>query len=101
MGGQHAIDVRVLGPDWVGPTEARLVRNGDVIETVELPGVSSDGVWWEGTFNTEDDGDAWYVVEVDGPSGMGGLWHGAVPYAAGQAFFVDVDGDGWEAPGLD
>ncbi len=100
-GAQHAIEARVLGPDWIIPTEIRLIRNGETVETVALPDAPVDGVWWEGTFDIDETSDAWYVVEADGPSGMGGVWGGGVPYAAGQAFFVDVDGDGWEAPGLD
>lgn len=99
-GGTHSIDVRVLAPDWVRPTEVRLIRNRETVQTVALPTASVEGVWWEGAFEVEDDVDAWYVVEVDGPSGMGGVWHGGVPYAAGQAFFVDVAGDGWDPPGL-
>jgi hypothetical protein len=100
-GAQHTIDARVLGPDWVRPAEIRLIRNGDVLETIPMPSASVEGVWWEGAFEVDEATDAWYVVEVEGTQGMGGVWHGGVAYAAGQAYFVDVDGDGWEAPGLD
>jgi hypothetical protein len=57
-------------------------------------------VWFDDSFEVETATDSWFVVEVDGASGMGGVWRGGVPYAAAQAIFVDVAGDGWTAPGL-
>jgi len=99
--GSFAADVVVSGPSWAIPTEVRLVRNGETIETVDLGGAAlTDGVWWTGSFADTPDDDAWYAVEVVGTQGLGGMWGGAPPYALANAVFVDVTGDGWTAPGL-
>ena len=34
------------------------------------------------------------------PTFMIAIWRGGTPYAMTGAFLVDVDGDGWQAPGL-
>jgi hypothetical protein len=100
-GGSHVIDATVLGPDWMQPTVVRLYRNGELLEEVALPEApDEDMVWFDDSFEVETATDSWFVVEVDGASGMGGVWRGGVPYAAAQAIFVDVAGDGWTAPGL-
>lgn len=100
--GSFAADVVVSAPSWAVPTEVRLVRNGDTVESVDLTGVTpTDGVWWSGSFADTPDDDAWYVVEVVGSQGLGGMWGGSPPYALTNAVFVDVAGDGWTAPGLD
>jgi len=100
VGGEHEITARVLAPAHIRATELRLYRNGVVVASVEVPEESVDGLWIEHTFEVEDDEDAWYVVEAEGGGGIGGVWHGGKPYAIAFAIFVDVAGDGWEAPGL-
>lgn len=99
-GPDHEIGVRILGPDWMRPTWVRLWRNGAEVQTAALPDAAQDGVWWDDAFDVSDEDDAWYVVEVEGAQALGGLWGGGVPWAAANAIFVDVDGDGWESPGL-
>ncbi len=90
----------VQGPSWIVPETLRLYRNGEVLEEIVLP-TSPDGANWGGhTWTLDDSTDAWYVVEVEGSQALGGMWHGGLPYAAANAFFVDVAGDGWDPPGL-
>lgn len=90
----------VRGPDWVVPAEIRLYRNGALVQTEAISGPPEDGVWWQGTLTDTPTEDSWYVVEVQGTQALGAFWGGSVAYAITNAFFVDVAGDGWEAPGL-
>jgi hypothetical protein len=93
------ISAQVLGPDWIVPAVVRLYANGELSE--ELPvGAWDAGTWWGGSWELSPEADTFYVVEVEGNQGIGGPWGGTVAYAATNAFFVDVDGDGWEPPGL-
>lgn len=99
-GDSNEIVARVLGPAHIRPTVVRLYRNGEVVDSVDVPPDAEPGLWIEHTFEIEDAEDAWYVVEAEGASGIGGVWHGGIPYAIANAIRVDVAGDGWEAPGL-
>ena len=100
-GPQHTFAVRVGGPSYVVPDEVRLIRNGEVVDV--RPAEASapvNGLWLETTFEIDETEDAWYVVETEGSSAMGHIWRGGTPYAMTGAFLVDVDGNGWQAPGL-
>ncbi len=99
-GGAVELVVSVRGPDHVVPDEVRLYRNGELIQTEAITGPSVGGLWWEGSFNDAPATDSWYVVEVQGTQALGAFWGGSVAYAITNAFFVDTDGDGWEAPGI-
>jgi hypothetical protein len=100
-GGQHTLAVVVSGPSYIQPDIVRLVRNGEVVDSVTVDASTFDnGLWIATDFVTDDSEDAWYVVEVEGATAMGHVWKGATPYAITGAFLVDVAGDGWEAPGL-
>ena len=100
-GGAHELSARVLAPSWLVPGPLRLIRNGEIVDEIAVAAEPADGLWLEHVFAIEDDTDAWYVLETEGAGGMGGVWRGGVPYAATNAFFVDVAGDGWDPPGLD
>ena len=99
-GGSATLSARVQAPDWVIPSTLRVYRNGEVVIEEPLPETSSDGVWFDGWWTVEADADAWFVVEVVGETSQGSAWRDALPYAATNAFFLDVDGGGWTAPGL-
>jgi len=100
-GGSHTFSASVLAPDWMAPGPLRLIRNGEIVQTIDLADAPTDGLWLDHQFATEDDEDVWYVIETEGTAAMGGVWRGGVPYAATNVFYVDIDGDGWDAPGLD
>jgi len=102
VGGEHQLDVVVRSPSWFQADVVRLIRNGSVVETVELgaePVDETTGLWLETSFTLSDTEDSWYVVEAEGSTAMGHVWRGALPYAITNAFRVDVAGDGWDAPG--
>jgi len=93
------IAVRVSSPSWLVPNVLRLYKDGIVIEEIQLPAAATDGVWLEQDLSLQSDADAWFAVEVEGDSGLGGVWGSAIAYAMTNAFFLDVDGDGWQPAG--
>ena len=102
VGDSPQLDIVVRAPDWISPGTLQVLVNGlptyeAVLET------SEDGVWFDGSVPVSDealDGDAWVVVEVVGDTAMGDAWRNTTPYAITNAFFLDVSGDGWSAPGV-
>jgi hypothetical protein len=99
VGTEGALAVQVRAPDWIVPDTVRLWRNGDLVETRTIEGPAVDGVWFDDLLSVDADADAWFVVEIQGSTPMGGYFGDGVAYAAPNAFFVDVGGDGWTAPG--
>jgi len=99
-GGSATLSARVLSPEWVIPTTLRVYRNGELLIEEALPAESEGGVWFDGWWTVEAGADAWFAVEVVGETSQGSAWRDALPYAMTNAFFLDVDGGGWSAPGL-
>jgi len=99
-GAKATLAVQVRTPPWFEPGTLRVYRNGEVVHEQELPGPAVDGVWFDGGIAVEADSDAWFAVEVQGTEPMGDAWRNSTPYAMTNAFFLDVDGDGWVSPGL-
>lgn len=91
---EGTLDVRVAAPSWIHPGTLRIYRNSEVIVEQALDG-ATDGVWFDGVFDVSTDQDAWFAVEVQGTDSQGDIWRNATPYAMTNAFFMDVDGDGW------
>ncbi len=98
VGSSAAVDVAVLAPSWIHPGTLRLIRDGEAVLEESLT-ESVDGVWFEGIITVEAERDAWFVIEVQGSDPMGAAWRNATPYALTNAFFLDVEGDGWDPPG--
>jgi hypothetical protein len=98
VGGSAAVDVQVLGPSWIVPETLWLIRDGEIVHEEALT-EAVDGTWYAGSLPLEAERDAWFVLEVRGSTPMGDVWRNQAPYAMSNAFFLDVDGDGWEPPG--
>jgi len=92
--------VRVQAPSWIAPGSLRIYQDGALLHEEALPEESEDGTWFDDSFAVSSDADSWIAVEVEGSEPMGDAWRNATPYAMSNAFLLDVDGDGWEAPGL-
>ncbi|MCB9797583.1 MAG: CehA/McbA family metallohydrolase [Alphaproteobacteria bacterium] len=100
VGASAQLEVRVRAPDWIDPGTIRVFRNGELIQEQALAEADAHGIWFDGGWEVTAAEDAWFVVEVIGTSSLGDTWRGVSPFAMTNAFFLDVDGDGWEAPGL-
>ena len=100
VGQTGVLEAIVRAPDWIVPTVARVWRNSELISETPITGPAVDGVWLETTWPVDaEDGDAWFVVEVQGEQSLGSWWGGARPYAITNAIYLDADGDGWDPPG--
>jgi len=102
VGDRPELDIRVLAPDWVAPGTLSVLVNGVPTWSTALE-TAEDGVWFDDRVPISEDAlteDVWVVVEVVGDAVMGDAWRNTTPYAITNAFFVDVDGDGWTPPGL-
>ena len=98
-GGSGALAISVQAPDWIAPGTLKVWRNWEVVFEQELT-AATDAVWFDQDVPIEVTEDAWITVEVEGSESIGPLWRDFTAYAMTNAFFVDVDGDGWEPPGL-
>ena len=92
------VHATVQAPDWIQPGTLRVYVGGEVAIEEALPPVAVDGTWLDRGWTLEVPTDTWVVVEVVGSVEQGSMWRNATPYAATNAFFVDVLGDGWTAP---
>jgi len=86
--GSTELEVQVHSSSWVLVDRVLLLRDGEVVETVE--GTSA-------AFQLEPDEDAAYIVIAEGDSPMSPV-SGSRPWAMSSAILVDVAGDGWESP---
>ncbi|MFT5680768.1 MAG: hypothetical protein ACI8RZ_001674 [Myxococcota bacterium] len=98
VGTDATLSVSVQAPDWIVPGTLRVYLNGEVVIEQALPESAEDGLWLAKSWPVAVDSDSWLAVEVEGDAGQGDLWRNALPYAMTNAFFLDVDGDGWTAP---
>lgn len=87
--GSRSLQVEAVGASWATADRIVLYRDGEVAETVA--GTSA-------TFALEPDADAVYVVIAEGDTALGGAYGGARPWVLASPIYVDVEGDGWEAP---
>lgn len=98
--GEVAFRVHVQAPSWIALTEARLWRNGQVIDAVPIDEVAG-GVRLDTTLTDTPTADAWYALEVIGTGSLLPVYSSGKPYALTNPIEVDADGDGaWTAPGL-
>jgi hypothetical protein len=100
VGAQATLHVTLQAPEYVVPETLVLYRNGEVIDEIELPASAQDSLWFEQDFALEPGQDAWYAVEVTSTVSQGSAWRDQAPYAMSNAIRLDVDGKGWEPPGL-
>ena len=116
--GDVAIDVRVLGPDWVQADRVRLYANGWLIrdETIsdDEQTALAAGIKWEGQWNLDlPSHDIHLVAIATGPGIDQPYWKTAKPYqstspnwkpqvlACSGAVWLDVDGDGRKTSAYD
>lgn len=97
-GSAITVNATVRAPEWVMPGTLRVWVNGQVAVEELLPLQAVDGLWLDKSWALDVRTDSWVVVEVVGTVEQGAMWRDATPYAATNAFFIDVLGDGWTSP---
>ena len=98
-GTDGSLAITVQAPDWIAPGTLKVWRNWQVVFEQDLD-TPNGATWFDGDVPIQVGEDSWITVEVEGTESIGPLWRDFTPYAMTNAFFVDVAGDGWEAPGL-
>lgn len=88
VGNSSVLSVTARHPTWMDVDQLELYRDGMLVELVEGTTAS---------FALDSEIDASYVVMARGDTRME-LYNNTPPWAMSAAIFVDVDGDGWEAP---
>jgi len=96
------LDVSVYAPSWIPVQTLTLYENGSPVETVTIGDKDADpddlSLRWSGEFSLSPSADAHYVLTVTGDSDMSPVYPGSLPWSMTSAVFVDVDGEGWQAP---
>ena len=88
-GSDLTLDVVAHSATWAPVDRLILHRNGEALETV-------DGT--EASFTLEQDQDAWFVVMAEGDTPLSPTYGSTTPWAMSAPIYLDVDGDGWDAP---
>lgn len=116
-GAPVTLEVSLWAPDWVPVEELRVYINGvetvldlSVLKSLDPKDPAYDRRLRKGTFQLNIATDAFVVVEAGAkwastmPYAEGTPWHalmkGIVPMAIANPIFVDVDGKGYQVPGL-
>lgn len=97
------IDVRALTPPWAEVTRLFVVRNGLVVEELEIGGGVEEIVDFDGPITLEVEGgrDAWFQIIAWNPAPAQVVYPGKRIYAMSNPFYLDADGDGeFDAPGV-
>ena len=83
------LQVEARSASWAAVDRVELLLNGQVVATEEGPGPH--------VFSLSPDADGWYAVAASGDTSMWPVYD-TTPWAITNAIYVDVDGDGWQAP---
>ena len=85
--GTSTLVVTAKSPSWIVVDRLELLKNGEVVETVEGT---------EAAFVLDADADAVFTVMAHGDTPMAPVWNNRTPFAMSAPYFWDRDGDGWE-----
>jgi len=98
-GAPAAIHVKAHVPPWLSLHTVELYANG-LLVAEHLAEAPTDGgtLWFDDTLTWTPEGDAWIVVLTRGPT-QGSPVFGGFTYAFTNPIYLDVDGDGFTAPG--
>ena len=85
------VNIDIRAPSWIQVDTVHVWENGTETQTISIE---------ENTANLtlEPATDSVYVITVSGEKDMSPVYPGEQPWAAAQAFFIDVGGDGWTPP---
>lgn len=97
VGDTQTFNVRVQTPSYSQATRLHVIVNGKVVQSLDRTG--NNGFDFDEAIELAFDADSWVIFFAVGPKG--GAWeYGDTTLAFTNAVYVDVDGDGWQAPGM-
>ena len=97
-GASVTLNVQVLAPSWVSIDEITIVANGLPLMTIPVS-APAPPLWMDETVVLSPAVDTWYVVRADGGD-LAPVLPGRTAFAASNPIFVDLNGDGFDPPGL-
>ena len=83
-----SVDIEVRAPSWITVDTLHIWENGTETRTVPIVDNAA-------RVTLAPDRDAVYVLTITGDADMAPVYPGETPWAAAQALFVDVGGNGW------
>ena len=96
--GQSAtLELAVFAPSWMDVDAVDVLRDGEVMDTLDITEVAS-GERLRTSVVISADQDASFAFVARGDAGMSPVDPGDTAWALTSPVFLDVDGDGWEAP---
>jgi hypothetical protein len=99
-GGPATLSVHVRSPAWAAYDTILVYENGVLIDTRPVtPALAAGAYSSDEDFAITPLEDAFYVVVVTGPGDLFPI-SGSDVYAYTNPVYVDLAGDGWDAPGL-
>ncbi len=101
-GGSIQVEVRALTPPWAEVNHLVVIRNGEVIERLEIGAGEAEIVDFDApvTLEVGDEGDAWFVIIAYGDRPASAVYPGRQVFAIANPFFLDSDENGvFDAPG--
>jgi hypothetical protein len=97
VGSSRTFNVRVQTPSYSEVTRLHVVVNGKVVQSLDRTG--TNGHDFDESITLEFSQDSWVGFFAVGPRPS--AWeYGEMTLAFTNAVFVDVAGDGWQAPGM-
>jgi len=90
VAGEVSIRVRVQAPTWMRLGSARLLRNGEALETFDLTGETA-AVRLDQELVRPEPGPAWYVLLVEGDAFPMAPVHGDTAFSITNPVFVDPE----------
>jgi hypothetical protein len=98
--GTTLLAVATRAPSWMEITSVDVIANGAVEQSFVVdPGSATPPVWFSATLPVNPSVDTWYIVRTDGGS-LFPVVPGADAFAVTNPLYLDLAGDGFDAPGL-
>ena len=88
--GGQSLQTEVFHPSWMDIDLIELYENGQIVDSVEYNGEAV-------VFDINPSEDAHYTVAASGTFPMTPIYSSS-PWGMSAAIFIDVDGNGWDAP---
>lgn len=99
--GSFKLHVKVQAPTWMPLDWIRVVVNGDIVAAVDADQLQSGVVRYDSSFDLTVDKDSWIVVLAGAPQKRLAPVSPSQPVLTiANPIFVNLEGDGYEAPGL-
>jgi hypothetical protein len=95
------LDITVHAPSWIAVSYLKIYANGQLLKQFDIP-ASKERVRFRQTLNLKPQRDTWYVVVAgDEQSDMAPVYLGIKPISMTNPIYLDIDGNGFQAPGLE